>query len=30
MITSWGKGPLAASGIERSYSDMSTPNVTSA
>src|SRR5829696_582291 len=28
MITSWGKGPLAASGIERSYSDMSTPNIT--
>src|SRR5215212_5317903 len=31
MITSWRtwrKGPLAASGIERSYSDMSTPNIT--
>src|ERR671911_2156777 len=28
MITSCGKGPLAASGIERSYSDMSTPNIT--
>jgi hypothetical protein len=28
MITSWGEGPLAASAIERSYSDMSTPNIT--
>src|SRR5215211_3315154 len=31
MITSWRSwrtGPLAASGIERSYSDMSAPNIT--